>query len=108
MKPCPSAQELEQLLDEELSDAQQEALAKHVGSCPSCQTTLERLTEVADSLPSVTRTAGNDRGNGTAEIPDAQAAFLAHLKEFPPPSISRIVSDASSPAKPAVTEVPTV
>ncbi len=27
MKPCPTAQELEHLLDEELSDAQHEALA---------------------------------------------------------------------------------
>jgi anti-sigma factor RsiW len=89
MKPCPSAQELEQLLDEELSDAQQEALAKHVASCPSCQTTLYRLTEGADSLPSVARSGGSDHGKGAAEIPDSQAAFLAHLKESPPPSISR-------------------
>ena len=100
MKPCPSAQELEQLLDEELEDAQQEALAKHVGSCPSCQTTLERLTEVADSLPSVARSGGNDHGKGEAEIPDSQAAFLAHLKELPPPSISRTALNGSAAAKP--------
>jgi WD40 repeat protein/serine/threonine protein kinase len=41
---CPSAQELEQLLDEVLDDPQRQAVTAHIGACPDCQATLENLT----------------------------------------------------------------
>ncbi len=50
MNRCPTAQDLEQWLDEELSDARQADLAKHVGVCADCQATLERLTEKTGDL----------------------------------------------------------
>jgi WD40 repeat protein/serine/threonine protein kinase len=109
MNPCPAAHELQQLLDEELSDAQQEALAKHVGSCLSCQATLERLTELTDDLQqSVARSAGSKQSESAPDIPESEAAFLTHLKESLPPSVSRIEMNGSAAAKPAAAEPPSV
>jgi WD40 repeat protein/serine/threonine protein kinase len=45
MSACPSAEELEGFLDEHLGDAAQQAVARHVSGCTSCQERLERLTQ---------------------------------------------------------------
>src|SRR5690349_12529555 len=100
MKPCPSVQELERLLEEELDDSQQEALIHHVGSCASCQSALERLTEPADELQSVSHGGGRKHDADTrADIPDSQTAFLAHLKAFPPPLLARTAAAATAHEK---------
>ncbi len=45
MKSCPSQEQLQRLLNEELSDQEWSALESHVQQCPACQQTLHRLTE---------------------------------------------------------------
>ena len=42
MRGCPSAQDLEGLIEERLGDSESASLARHVDSCPDCQLTLER------------------------------------------------------------------
>src|SRR5207244_3683639 len=85
-----------------------DALVKHVGSCVSCQTILERLTEGTDELQSVAHSAASKHSAKAPEIPDSQAAFLTHLKETPPASISRAELNGAAPAKPLAQEPPSV
>ena len=40
---CPSAEDLERLLSEELSDTDRTAVEAHVETCADCQQRLERL-----------------------------------------------------------------
>src|SRR5262245_36099437 len=42
-EPCPDLQHLRQLLDEQLSADEQDALSRHLERCPTCQSTLEGL-----------------------------------------------------------------
>jgi len=42
--PCPTHQELERLLDEQLGPAEVRRISDHVASCPDCQQALESLT----------------------------------------------------------------
>jgi eukaryotic-like serine/threonine-protein kinase len=46
MSHCPSQQQLEQLLDEQLPDADQQDVSVHVSQCSACQAALENLTSV--------------------------------------------------------------
>ncbi len=45
---CPSRQELERLLDEQLGPADVQRISEHVASCIACQTALEALTKDAE------------------------------------------------------------
>jgi hypothetical protein len=45
MNRCPSPQQLQQLIDEQLAEAEHRRISLHVGNCPDCQATLDRLTE---------------------------------------------------------------
>jgi WD40 repeat protein len=86
MNPCPSARQLEQLLDEELDDAERRSVSLHVADCSHCQDTLERLTETSeeggDPLSWALRRGA---GEGVASAP-APAPFLARLRQAPPSS----------------------
>src|SRR5205823_11376236 len=76
MRGCPSAHDLEGLIEERLGDSESAALARHVDSCPNCQLALERLTQ--DTLPPAAPPS-------PPPAPDAsQAAFLDRLKQAPP------------------------
>src|SRR5262245_19189316 len=44
MSVCPSRQQLEQLLEEQLDEAEHGPISLHVGVCPECQAALEGLT----------------------------------------------------------------
>jgi hypothetical protein len=44
MNPCPSTEQLRQLLAEQLSDADRDGVETHVEGCTACQGTLEVLT----------------------------------------------------------------
>jgi hypothetical protein len=44
MSPCPSERELQDLLAEQLSPAQEQDLLSHVDVCRACQQALEELT----------------------------------------------------------------
>jgi hypothetical protein len=49
MTPCPSDDELTDLLADDLSQEEREALARHVEGCASCQGRLARLTETPET-----------------------------------------------------------
>jgi WD40 repeat protein/serine/threonine protein kinase len=44
MSRCPTLEQLERLLDEQLDEGESRGVSEHVGSCPRCQSALERLT----------------------------------------------------------------
>ncbi len=78
MSRCPTHQQLEDLLEEHLGEAEARAVTAHVGKCGRCQDALERLSGGADEdearLSSV-RLA--------APAPPT-TAFLDRLKQAPP------------------------
>ena len=83
MSGCPSVQRLEELLDQQLNGAEDEALSLHVSTCANCQRALEQLTE--DPIVSVCRP--NHIAAPAAAIstdPEPQAAFLSRLKQSLP------------------------
>src|SRR4051794_34618037 len=82
MNRCPSSQQLEQLLDERLPDAESRAVSQHVSECTACQAVLERLTadsEVSSGSLSVVMLR---EGNGNrSTVKEPLTPFLARLKE---------------------------
>src|SRR5262245_35785014 len=49
MNRCPSRQQLEQYLDEQLSDSERVRLEGHIGGCRSCQQQLEEAASFGES-----------------------------------------------------------
>lgn len=108
MKPCPTAQELEQLLDEQLSDDRHQEVAGHIVSCPSCQATLEHLTVPSVAARSASLSAARQRREDASAMPEAAASFLTHLKAFPPSSNSRTPSPGNTEHAASLPEPPLV
>jgi eukaryotic-like serine/threonine-protein kinase len=77
--PCPSDEQLELLLEEQLSDIDQSGVALHVSDCARCQSRLESMTETDASLPSPTLVLHRKESGATAVEP--LSPFLARLKE---------------------------
>ena len=75
-QPCPTVEDLERLLAEQLSDLECAALARHVESCAGCREALARLTADAgdDSCP-------------TGPCAESPPAFLDELARFRPPEL---------------------
>ena len=65
MSPCPSADQLQLLVDDQLSAAEEHTLTAHVDTCVTCQERLEQLTSAAD-LP----------GGARGDLPDPEVATL--------------------------------
>jgi WD40 repeat protein/serine/threonine protein kinase len=85
MSKCPSLEQLERLLEERLHDTEERAISLHVGGCPPCQATLERLAqqvEAEDDLLSSLRVSVEPVAAGSPPAPN----FLAVLKRVPPPA----------------------
>jgi WD40 repeat protein len=84
MSRCPSLEQLEQLLEEQLDDAEQRAVSQHIGNCDLCQETLEHLTEggADEALLSSLRVPIPAEISGSAA--SAATSFLAHLKHARP------------------------
>ena len=76
MVPCLPFDQLERLLDEQLAEADQEALADHVEGCPSCRRRLEDLADARD--------ADRLRPSPGLGPPGPAASFLRRLKERGP------------------------
>src|SRR5215472_16605378 len=74
MTPCPSVEELQDLLAHRLSAAEALPLEEHIQNCPSCQNTLDQLT--GDSM-------GPDQ-EATLPSSEADADFLRRLQNLPP------------------------
>ncbi|MGP0066930.1 MAG: protein kinase domain-containing protein, partial [Isosphaeraceae bacterium] len=91
MEDCPSAESLERLLGEELTDLERKCIEIHVEDCNACQETLHRLAvNVPGPTPAVLQSA---LSQPTAPEATGEAdAFLEVLKQ-------RVVS-ASSDGRP--------
>jgi len=75
---CPSGDELERLLANQLSTAEEEALEAHVSRCDDCQQRLDKLTSSALKLPTVI--PGGESG-GSSSAPGGGVLFrLANSK----------------------------
>jgi WD40 repeat protein/serine/threonine protein kinase len=103
MSQCPSAHQLERLLEEQLPDKEQRDCSIHVSACVTCQATLEGLTAQTRTDASVPPWAGGkssaftqpDRGAKTAAL----TPFLARLKEASPQALfaaSRAVTSSTA------------
>jgi WD40 repeat protein/serine/threonine protein kinase len=104
MKRCPTPEDLERWLDEELAEARQADVARHVGTCEQCQAALERLTERTGVLP-----ACGAASSGVSIPLDAPADFLIRLKESPPSTVSGPLSPSpEAPSKLPSDELPVV
>jgi aminoglycoside phosphotransferase (APT) family kinase protein len=74
MSPCPTSDQLRQLLADRLAGPEAEAVEAHVERCAACQQALEQLTGNAQT----------PRVQGPASPPDSGAAFLRRLEQDPP------------------------
>jgi WD40 repeat protein/serine/threonine protein kinase len=83
MKRCPSRQQLEELLDEQLADAERESISLHISSCRSCQETLDSLTSaVVNASSSIFRKDEKSSASWPSEpLGESEIAFLARLKQ---------------------------
>jgi WD40 repeat protein len=79
MRPCPSHEEFQQLLAEQLSPPAREAIEGHVEACAACQEVLARLTEQAGR---------NDWRHllrcPSPSVSESDADIARYLKENPP------------------------
>lgn len=108
MKSCPTAHELEQLLDEQLSDDRQQEVAEHVASCRPCQAALEHLTVATIAARSVSLSAAREPKKDALALPESAVLFLAHLKAFPPSSISQMLANGNTEVSSSLPEPPVV
>ncbi len=76
MNSCPTVDELDRWLNEQVEPAQQARLAEHIDSCPTCQTALENLTRQPPTTHGRKVDASND-------------PILRPLKETVPISLKR-------------------
>jgi serine/threonine protein kinase len=85
MNSCPSAQQLEQLLDEQLSADEYQALSAHVSDCELCQAALERLTAEMNAVPeSHSSVRGRDALPQEPGMTEHVKEFFGQLKQTPP------------------------
>src|SRR5689334_20977376 len=108
MKHCPTAKELEQFLDEQLSDDRHERFADHIASCAPCQATLERLTEPTATARSVSLSTGRHHDEGCSALPASATSFLAQLMASPPRSHSQTPLAGSLAEKTSLPEPPVI
>jgi WD40 repeat protein/serine/threonine protein kinase len=76
MTACPPADRLERLLEEQLEQAERDAVLAHVATCPGCQTTLEHLTEAPEALRGPLSSARRAPASASTS-----GSFLRRLKE---------------------------
>jgi WD40 repeat protein len=106
MNDCPSAQQLKQLLAEQLSEPEKGEVEMHLEGCPACQGLLERLAD------DTTLDEARNLAWGRAEDPSgADLAFLDGLKQVPLWARARNSGGGAQPAAaplPGTASVPTV
>src|SRR5262245_41556492 len=86
MKSCPTRQQLERLLDEELTEAERVLLEEHVQACAACQQTLDGLANAAAVSPKATSPgAGEILSAGDEDcLQQLEQATPAAEKSLPP------------------------
>jgi WD40 repeat protein/tetratricopeptide (TPR) repeat protein len=91
MQGCPSDEQFEGLLAEQLGAADRDAVETHVEGCPTCQ---QRLAELADGG---TRSAGLLPPGAVTELqPPPDTEFLRRLKQSPPWPTPPLANEAAS------------
>lgn len=91
MKRCPSREQLDDWLEERLSDVERRSVAAHVDDCRRCQQALDTLTAVVadEALSAVSAVGAGARAGVSGEgLSDVQVAFLDRLKQALPVSAS--------------------
>jgi hypothetical protein len=88
---CPSRDQLQQLLAEQLSDTVRALLEDHVEACAACAEVLAGSSDQAESID-----LRHLRGARTVSVPDADAAIARYLKEHPPEHTALGVEEAGS------------
>jgi serine/threonine protein kinase/Tfp pilus assembly protein PilF len=89
MLPCPSPEQLHDLLAERLSGPEAEAIAAHLEECIACQQALEPGSGPA--LPGMypEREQTNKSGASPATTGDGDTDFLRRLAQSPPPEVQQ-------------------
>src|SRR5947208_9846789 len=95
--PCPSVEDLERLLAEQLSAPECAAVARHVEGCAGCREALARLTE----------DVGQDPWPGDPFF-RVTPTFLDELARSPPPELCTPGPAADTPGSPGATPPPRV
>src|SRR5262249_810308 len=85
MNQCPSREQLQQLLEERLSEALLEAVEKHVDGCQACQQILARLSD----------------DSGEVDAPFLHAACAESPPEPMPEWVRQLEENPPGPARPA-------
>ncbi len=78
MTHCPSSEQLQRLLADQLAGSEAEAIEAHVETCAGCQQALEQLTSSPDAF----------MGRGPVSCGDSGGDFLRRLERCPPASPS--------------------
>jgi WD40 repeat protein len=92
MTSCPSDEQLTQLLAEQLSLPEQDALARHVEGCAACQERLARLTGGSD-------TATWPRGAHAPQGAPTEDEVVRRLQQVPPAAARPEVNPAGAAAE---------
>jgi WD40 repeat protein/serine/threonine protein kinase len=69
MGPCPSAEQLSDLLQERLGPGEQEAVDEHVGGCAACQQALQELSSDPELVSWYHGEPSNELPSTTPEVP---------------------------------------
>ena len=115
MCSCPSPQQLQQLLEEQLNATELGAVAGHVNECTACQAALEQLTGAAAVSGVALSLAHRSGGGNAAAATDTLTPFLTRMKETSilaglapslrgttrePPTIGKMTPNSSLPVVP--------
>jgi WD40 repeat protein/serine/threonine protein kinase/tetratricopeptide (TPR) repeat protein len=94
---CPSPEQLQRLLDEQLSEPEQAALSEHVDGCAACLAKLERLTAATSGIRSPTPSGQGQRARDQEQRKAGEGQdFLDQLKQKPPSPEHADLNRASS------------
>src|SRR5260370_19882403 len=93
MSPCPSREQLQQVVGEQLSDDIREAIEGHVEACVKCQDVLGRLNDEDKT---------NDwrylRSSRPLSMPESDADIARNLKENSPGQTGPAAEPETEPA----------
>src|SRR5438445_3636324 len=97
MQPCPSLDQLRQLLAEQLSECVGAPLAAHLEVCDRCQQLLEQLTDCRDTP----RIGEAPPPQSLSDVNEEARAFLDRLKASDPvPTVRSEKAGSQQPAQP--------
>ena len=100
MSRCPSASELEGMLEERLAEPEFESISLHVSECAGCQATLEQLTAETQVRSGNSHLSVKSRATSAVSNPFLESlkgpSVFAKLTALPAPAINQVVPQNSS------------